>query len=145
MRNINSMYDSDLSIEQWLVIEHCFQPADNRGAVPAHAKCIIVNAILYLVKTGAQWRMLPKDFPPWKTVYDHYRRWSRLGIWERIIDELSELYRKKNGKDATPGYGIIDSQSVKTISCSEERGFGGGKNIKGKKRHIVVDTLVPDP
>ncbi len=85
--------------------------------------------------------MLPKDYPPWKTVYDHYRRWNQRGIWERALDELARTYREKNGKAPTPSYAIIDSQSVKTVSSSEARGVDGNKKIKGRKRHIVVDTL----
>lgn len=135
------MYDSDLSDEEWDFIEHHFEPVDNRGAEPIHEKRQIVNAILYVNKTGAQWRMLPKDFPPWKTVYDHYRNWNGRGVWEAALDELNEVYRKGQGKAETPSYGIVDSQSVKTISDSEDRGIDGGKKIKGRKRHIVVDTL----
>nr|VFK59720.1 MAG: transposase, IS5 family [Candidatus Kentron sp. TUN]VFK68662.1 MAG: Putative transposase of IS4/5 family (DUF4096) [Candidatus Kentron sp. TUN] len=70
------MYDSDLSAEKWALIEHHFEPKDNRGAEPKHDKRIIVSAILYINKTGAQWRMLPKDFPPWQTVYHHYYHWN---------------------------------------------------------------------
>ena len=135
------MYGSDLSDEESRLIEHHFQPQDRRGAVPIHAKRDIVNAILYLNKTGAQWRMLPKEFPPWQTVYDHYSNWNRRKVWEAALDELNALHRKENGKAMTPSYGIIDSQSVKTVSSSEGRGIDGGKKIKGRKRHIVVDTL----
>lgn len=135
------MYDSDLSDEEWLLIEHHFQPNDNRGAVPTHAKRDIVNAILYINKTGAQWRMLPKEFPPWQTVYDHYSNWNRRRVWEAALDELNALRRKRSGKAMTPSYGIVDSQSVKTVGSSEGRGIDGGKKIKGRKRHIVVDTL----
>ncbi len=135
------MYDSDLSEEEWALIEHHFQPQDRRGAEPRHAKRDIVNAILYINKTGAQWRMLPKSFPPWQTVYDHYSIWNRRGVWEAAVDDLNTMYRKKKEKAATPSYAIIDSQSVKTIFPSEDRGFDGGKKTKGRKRHIVVDTL----
>ena len=135
------MYKSDLSAQEWKLIEHHFQPKDNRGAKPKHDKHTIVNAILYIIKTGAKWRMLPKDFPPWQTVYDHYIYWNHHGVWEAVVDELNSLYRKKDAKEAAPSYAIVDSQSVKTVSFSEERGFDGGKKIKGRKRHIVVDTL----
>ena len=95
MGSVTSMYDSDLSAEEWALIQHHFQPKDKRGAEPIHAKRDIVNAILYLSKTGAQWRMLPKSFPPWKTVYDHYSNWNRRGVWEAAVDELNTLHRKK--------------------------------------------------
>ncbi|EAR22206.1 IS5 family transposase [Nitrococcus mobilis] len=135
------MYDSDLSDEQWQLIAHHFEPKDNRGAVPIHSKRTIVNAILYINKTGAQWRMLPKEFPPWQTVYDHYSNWNRRRVWAAALDALNALHRKKNGKTPTPSYAIIDSQSVKTVSASKARGIDGSKKIKGRKRHLVVDTL----
>ncbi len=134
------MYDSDLSEEEWQLIKHHFEPEDNRGVKPKHAKRDIINAIVYINKKGAQWRSLPKDFPPWTTVYDHYSRWNRRGVWEAVLDELSALHRKKD-KNPKPSYGIVDSQSVKTVSASEQRGIDGVKKVKGRKRHIVVDTL----
>ena len=92
------MYDSDVSDEEWQLIEHYFQPHDNRGAEPKHAKRDIVNAIFYLNKTGCQWRMLPSDFPAWKTVYDHYSNWNRRQVWEKVLDDLNEHHRKKTAK-----------------------------------------------
>jgi putative transposase len=135
------MYDSDLSDAEWGLIAHHFEPKDPRGVKPIHLKRALVNAILYLNKTGAQWRMLPKDYPPWKTVYDHFWRWNQRGVWEAALDELTQMHRNKNDKNATPSYAIIDSQSIKTVAASEQRGIDGHKKIKGRKRHIVVDTL----
>lgn len=89
------MYDSDVTQEEWGLIEAYFQPTDRRGAVPKHSKRDVVNAIFYLNKTGCHWRLLPKDFPPWKTVYDHWRNWNRRGVWERVLDALNGLHRKK--------------------------------------------------
>ncbi|MEQ1738314.1 MAG: transposase [Methyloglobulus sp.] len=89
------MYDSDVTQEEWGLIEAYFQPTDKRGAVPKHDKRVIVNAIFYLNKTGCQWRMLPGDFPPWQTVYDHWRQWNRRGAWEGMLDALNEAHRKK--------------------------------------------------
>lgn len=85
--------------------------------------------------------MLPKDFPPWQTVYDHYSNWNRRRVWEAALDELNALHRKENRKAMAPSYGIVDSQSVKTVGCSEGRGIDSGKKVKGRKRHIVVDTV----
>ena len=85
--------------------------------------------------------MMPKDFPPWKTIYDHFSKWNKRGIWEKCLDRLTVSHRLKEGRTALPSYGIIDAQSVKTQHASEERGIDGGKKVKGHKRHIVVDIL----
>ena len=90
--------DSDLSDAEWALIAHHFEPQDPRGIKPIHPMRCIVKAILYLNKTGAQWRMLPKDYPPWKTVDDHYRRWNARGIWETALDDLLESIEKKRQK-----------------------------------------------
>ena len=82
---------------------------------------------------------MPKDFPPWKTVYDHFSKWNKRGVWETCLDRLTAYHRLKEGRTALPSYGIIDAQSVKTQYASEERGIDGGKKAKGHKRHIVVD------
>jgi len=94
------MYDSDVSDEEWELIKHNFDPVDKRGgARKKHAKRDIVNAIFYLNKTGVQWRQLPNDFPPWKTVYDHYSQWNRRGIWDTTLDQLNRHCRKKTVKN----------------------------------------------
>ena len=93
------MYDSDVSDEEWDLIKHYFDPLDKRGGIrKKHPKRKIVNAIFYLNKTGTQWRLLPNDFPPWQTVYDHYSRWNRRGVWEAVLDQVNELHRKKTAK-----------------------------------------------
>ncbi len=89
------MYDSDVTQGEWGLIEAYFQATDKRGAVPKHDKRTIVNAIFYLNKAGCHWRLLPKDFPPWQTVYDHWRRWNQRGVWEKVLDALNEAHRKK--------------------------------------------------
>ncbi len=99
------MYDSDLKDEEWELIARHFEPKDPRGRKPAHCKRDLVNAILYVNKTGAQWRMLPNDFPPWKTVYDHYRRWNERGVWIEALDELAQMHRKKTAKMRHPATG----------------------------------------
>lgn len=123
------------------MIEQQFQSRDNHGAVPTHAKRDIVNAIVYINKSGALWRPLPKEFPRWHTVYHHYSNWNRRKVWETALDEPTALRRKCSGKAMTHSYGFIDSKSVKTVGASEERGIDGGKKIKGRKHHIVVDML----
>ena len=118
-----------------------FEPASKRGNGYKHEKRTIVNAILYVVKGGIQWRLMPNDFPPWQTVYDHFSRWNKRGVWERALDRVTARHRKKAGRAILPTYGIIDAQSVKTQYDSEERGIDGGKKVKGHKRHIVVDIM----
>ena len=96
-----------------------------------HSKRELINAVLYLVKTGCQWRLLPNDFPPYSTVWSFYRRAVKSGKWEKAMDELVKKTRVDNGRKPTPSYGLIDSQSAKTTSASENRGFDGGKKNKG--------------
>jgi putative transposase len=134
-------YPSDLTNDEWDLIHHHFEPRDRRGRKCVHARKTIVDAILYVVKSGCQWRLLPNDFPKWKTVYDHFSRWSKGGVWEVALDEVNRIRRRQCDRSPTPSYGIIDAQSVKTIYASEERGIDGGKKVKGRKRHIVVDIL----
>ena len=121
------MYDSDLSDREWDKIKHFFKRPDPRGAKRIHSKRTIVNAILYVVKSGCQWRMMPNDLPPWSTVYDHYRKWNLNGTWEKVLKFLNGEARRKQGRSPSPTYAIVDSQSVKTQYNSEERGFDGGK------------------
>ena len=86
--------DSDLSDAQWALIAHPVEPQDPRGSKPIHPKRAIVNAILYLDEAGAQWRMVPKDYPPWKTLYDPYRHWNEHGSWETALDALARIHKK---------------------------------------------------
>ena len=120
-------YPTDLTEKQWELIKHHFTGSRKRK----YEKHILVNAVLYLVKTGCQWRMLPNDFPPYKTVYSFYRRMRLGSTWEVIMDDLIQQTLIRAGRNATPSYSIIDSQSVKTTSASEARGIDGGKKRKG--------------
>lgn len=99
---------------------------------------MIVDATLSVVISGYQRWMLHKDFQRWKTEHGYFSRWNKQGLWERTLDKLKGLYRERENRNAMPSYGIIDSQSVKTIYASEERWIGGGKKVKG---HIIVDLL----
>ena len=100
-----------------------------------------VDAIFYLVRTGCQWRQLPRDFPPWETVYRYFVSWQRSGIIAEMQRQLHRLVRMSELREPTPSVVIVDSQSVKTGKAGGPRGFDGGKRVKGRKRHIVVDTL----
>jgi putative transposase len=125
------MYASDLKDEDWERIRHHFEYENGYGNRAIHTRRSLVNGILYVVKTGCQWRMLPKDFPPWETVYGYFNRLSRLGIWEKVLADLVAVKRLKTGRNEHPSLLIIDAQSVKTAGKGEQRGFDGGKKNKG--------------
>jgi transposase len=120
-------YPSDLKDKEWELIKDYFV-CGNRSK---YYKRDLVNAVFYIIKSGCQWRMLPKDFPPYSTVHSFYRRCRLKGIWEQIMQDLVKLDRIKSGRHASPSYSIIDSQSVKTTGASEKRGIDGGKKNKG--------------
>jgi len=127
-------YQSDLTNEQWAVIEPVFKAYLGKyGNRALHEKRDLVNGVLYVTKTGCQWRMLPNDFPPYSTVFDFFRRMKIKGVWEQINDLLVRKTREKAGRSPNPTYALIDSQSVKTTSASSERGIDGGKKNQGAK------------
>ena len=135
-----TQYSSDLTDRQWQLIRRLLPPRSPRGRRPIDRRRII-NAILYVVRTGCQWRLIPKDFPNWNTVYGIFWQWRNDGIWQRIHDRLREKVLKAAGKKSTPTAAIVDSQSIRTAEGGEERGYDAGKKITGRKRHIAVDTL----
>ena len=120
-------YPNELNDREWALIEPFFRRPDRRGKVAKYEVRTVVNAIFYVTKTGCQWRYLPHDFPPWTTVYKRFERWNKSGVWEQALDSLTRKVREKQGRTAEPSYAIIDTQSVKTVYDSEERGFDGGK------------------
>ena len=133
-------YASDLTNRQWQVIRQLLTRPCRRGRKPICRRRVI-NAILYVVRTGCQWRMLPADFPNWSTVYGIFWQWRNEGIWQIIHDALREKVRRAAGKKSTPTVAIVDSQSVRTAEGGEERGYDAGKKVTGRKRHLAVDTL----
>ena len=135
-------YRTDLSDEQWNLIEELIPPAKLGGRRRSVDIREVVNAIFYLVSGGMAWHLLPHDFPKWKTVYHYFRTWRLNGDWVRIHDVLRQWVRICEDHQASPSAAILDSQSVPTATMIHtEVGFDANKKIKGRKRHVLVDTL----
>jgi putative transposase len=130
------IYSTDLADYQWSKIVNFFTVRKRK-----HPLRSIFNGLLYITKTGCQWRMLPKEYPKWQLVYYYFRKWTSEGLIEEIHKFLVGFCRKQKKKEESPSLGLIDSQSVKTSSMTLEKGYDGGKKIQGRKRHIVTDTL----
>jgi putative transposase len=135
-----SKYSSDVTNRQWQLLRQLLPQRSRLGRRPIDRR-LIINAILYVVRTGCQWRLLPKDFPKWSTVYGIFWKWRNDGTWQKIHDALRAKTRRAAGKKSTPTVAIIDSQSIRTAEGGEERGYDAAKKITGRKRHLAVDTL----
>ncbi len=135
------LYPTDLTDSQWNLIKEML-PAPQSGGRPRRLDLRqVINAIWYVVVGGIQWRLLPKEYPKWQSVYYYFRKWQKNGLWQRIHDTLRAQVREAAGRHKHPTAGCLDSQSVKMTLVPGVRGFDMGKHVMGRKRHILVDTL----
>ncbi|MGH7754353.1 MAG: IS5 family transposase, partial [Gemmatimonadales bacterium] len=133
-------YPYDLSDADWAILEPLVPAPLPGGRPPRHPRREIVNAILDVRRTGCQWRALPHDLPPWGTIWWYFRQWREAGVWEQVNTTLREQARVRWGREPTPSAAILDSQSARTTEKGGPRGFDWGKKVRGRKRHILVDT-----
>jgi putative transposase len=138
---MNKVYATDLTDEQWALVEPLLPPAKHGGHPRVVKLRLVLNTILYLDKTGCQWAMLPKDLAKRSTTFDYFSAWKTDGTWQKIMDPLRRQVRVEAGREPEPQKAAIDSQTVKGSEAGGPRGYDGGKKINGRKRHIIVDTM----
>lgn len=139
---MNTIYPTDLTDAEWEVLKQHLPVKRPLGRPCGHPLRAILDAVFYLLRTGCPWRYLPRDFPPWQTVYYHFRRFRLDGTWHHLLTALRMVERRRIGKQPQPSAAIMDAQSVKSVEESASiSGYDGHKRVKGRKRHLLVDTL----
>jgi len=138
---MNKAYATDVTDDQWAVIEPSIPPAKHGGAPRTVDMRLVYNTILYINRTGCQWAMVPKDLAKRSTAFDYFSLWKKNGIWQKLMDTLRRQVRTEAGRAPEPQKAAIDSQTVKGSEAGGPRGYDGGKKINGRKRHIIVDTM----
>ncbi|MGS0755512.1 IS5 family transposase [Roseateles sp. GG27B] len=137
---VNGM-NTDLTDAEWALVADLFERNGRRGAPPHYERRHMLNACCYALRTGCAWWLLPKTFPPWQATYQSFSRWAAAGLFETLHDRLRQQWRERIGKAAEPTAAIIDAQSTRSTAQGGDTGFDAGKKVKGRKRHLVVDTL----
>ena len=140
-RRYRARYASDMSDAEWEIIEPYMPPPKSLGRPRKTDLRAVVDALLYLLESGCQWRMLPRDFPPYTTVQRFFHAWREDATWHRIRHLLMMRAREEEGREASPTAGVIDSQTVRTTEAGGPRGYDAGKKINGRKRHLITDTI----
>lgn len=133
--------NTDLTDAEWVLVADLFEHHGKRGVPPRYERRHMVNACCYVLRTGCAWRLLPKTFPPWQATYKAFSRWAAAGLFEAMHDRLRQQWRDRIGKAPEPTAAIIDAQSTRSTAQGGHTGFDAGKKVKGRKRHLVVDTL----
>ena len=141
MNDSRASYDTDLTDAEWEQLAPLVPAVKSGGRPPQHRRREILNGVFYAVRSGSAWKLLPHDLPPWRTVSHYFWTWRRAGVWQQIQDRRRERVRAAVGRNPNPSAAILDSQSVRTSEAGGGRGYKGGKQMAGRKRHLLVDVL----